>query len=92
MVNYAGYIGSILAFSALAIPMKIGEGTIRISSSDMLNQEVILARLTTRAASLAMGGGRLDSFFFVLWGSDSPDSPSATPGPNQRKIYKSIRQ
>ena len=47
MVNYAGYIGSILAFSALAIPMEIGEGTIRISSSDMLNQEVILARLTT---------------------------------------------
>ena len=47
MVSYAGYIGSILAFIALIIPMKIGEGTIRISSGDMLNQEVILARLTT---------------------------------------------
>ena len=47
MVSYAGYIGSILAFIALLIPMKIGEGTIRISSSDMLNQGVILARLTT---------------------------------------------
>jgi|TARA_B110000438_G_scaffold175903_1_gene168076 hypothetical protein len=47
MVSYAGYIGSILAFIALVIPMKIGEGTIRVSSSDMLNEDVILARLTT---------------------------------------------
>ena len=47
MVSYAGYIGSILAFSALVIPMKIGEGTIKISSNDMLNEGVILARLTT---------------------------------------------
>ena len=30
MVSYAGYIGSILAFIALIIPMKKGEGTIRI--------------------------------------------------------------
>ena len=47
LTHYAGYLGAILAFLALIIPMNLVEGKIGVSTDDFSSEKVILAKLTT---------------------------------------------